>query len=523
MKKTLYFNGKIYSNNEFCQAMIVEGEEIIAIGEESLIKEKHGYDAEIDLEQRLVLPGFNDSHLHLFHHAKKAKTIILNDAQSLEEIITIGKKHLADHPHSSVLIGEGFNQDKFIKPIIPTKEELDLISKEIPIIFSRICGHIVCVNSKALALCGINHETKILGGQVLLNEQNEPNGILTENACSLVDRFYEKLDVTKARELLEDAVNYALSYGVTSIQTNDCTLENYNYLLKAYQQIADTKKIRIAHQVTTSTIDQYLEIKRGFTNNSYHNIGPLKMFLDGSLGARTAALTIPYQDDPMTTGVLCFPYDCLEKLVSEANQKQVQLIFHAIGNKAIHEALDALMKSNDKTNPLRHGIVHLQITDEKCLDFLAKYNICALVQPAFLDYDMGIVEERVGKELAQTSYAFKTMIETIPTSFGTDLPVEEINPFLGIYLAVTRRNFKKTKIYNNHQFIRLEQAIDAYTIGSSYQEFMENKKGRLEKGYFADFIIVDRNIFEIPLEEITQTKVLATYVGGKKVYDANFF
>lgn len=521
MKRTLYFNGKIYSNKQFCQAMIVEEDRIIAIGEESRIRDSYHYEAQINLEQRLVLPGFNDSHLHLFHKAKKVRTAILNDAQSIEEIIAIGKKHLANHPNCSVLIGEGFNQDKFIKPMIPTKEDLNLISREIPIVFSRVCGHIVCVNSKVLELCHINHETRIPGGQIILNNQNEPNGILTENACGLVEQFYETLDVEHATILLKDAVHYALSYGVTSIQTNDCSLENYNYLLKAYEQIANEQKIRITHQVTTSTINQYLEIKKGFIENPYHHMGPLKMFLDGSLGARTAALTIPYQDDLTTAGVLCIPYDHLENLVLEANQKQVQLIFHAIGNQSIHEALDAFMNSNNQTNPLRHGIVHLQITDEKCLENLAKYNICALVQPAFLDYDMGIVEERVGKELTQTSYAFKTMIETIPTSFGTDLPVEEINPFQGIYLAVTRRNLKKTKIYNNHQFIKVDQAIDAYTIGSSYQEFMENKKGRLETGYFADFIIVDRNIFEIPLEEMIQTKVLATYVGGKKVYDAN--
>lgn len=518
---TLFFNGKIYSKRSFYEAMIVQEGKILAIGETAKIIHQVPIDEKIDLEQHLVLPGFNDSHLHLYHKAKQAKIMVLNDVLSMEELISLGKKHLANNPSLSVLLGEGFNQDKFINPIIPTKENLDLISTEIPIVFSRICGHIVCVNSKALALCGITKETTIPGGQIVLNEKNEPNGVLTENACGLINQFYASYDEKTAVELLQIIVNDALSYGVTSVQTNDCSLDNVGYLLKVYQKITDKQMIRINQQITTNAIDQYLEIKKNFMENDYHKIGPLKFFLDGSLGARTAALTIPYMDAPATKGVLCISYQNLQELVEEANKKKVQLIFHAIGNQAIRDAIDAFAYSNEKNNPLRHGIVHLQITDEEIWNRLATYHINALVQPAFLDYDMEIVEQRVGKKLAQTSYAFKTMIETIPTSFGTDLPVEEINPFLGIYLAITRRNFKNTQIYNNDQFINLHQAIEAYTIGSSYQEFMEDKKGLLTVGYFADFIIVDRNIFMVSYEEIKQTKVLKTYVGGKKVYDAS--
>lgn len=521
--RTLFFNGKIYTNTSFFAAMIIADGKIVAIGDNNLLDDISNYEEKVDLEKRLVLPGFNDSHLHLFLQAKKARTAILDDAKSIEEIVEIGKKHLANNPDLTVLIGEGFNQDKFIKPVIPTKEDLDLISTEIPIIFSRICGHIVSVNSRALEMCGINEEKKIDGGQILVDSNHKPNGILTENACGLLGMFDPIYNETTARELLDEVIVYALEHGVTSVQTNDLNLDNSEYLQEAYIKCSLQEKIRINHQVSLGSIDKYLWFKKQFTSNDFNTLGPLKIFLDGSLGARTAALTSPYADDKSSYGVTCYQYEELQQLVAVANREKVQLIFHAIGDKAISDVLDAFEASNELKNPLRHGIVHLQITDETILKRMKKNNICALVQPAFLDYDMGIVAERVGEKLASTCYAWKTLLESVPTSFGTDLPVEEINPFKGLYLAVTRRNFNKTKIYNNNQFISLHQAVAAYTSGSSYQEFMEDKKGLLQVGYFADFIVLDRDIFAVPCEELLQTKVLKTYVSGKKVYEAKKF
>ena len=242
--------------------------------------------------------------------------------------------------------------------------------------------------------------------------------------------------------------------------------------------------------------------------------------MDGSLGARTAALNDGYIADTSNFGVMCYTQNEIDALVKAANENEVSLVFHAIGDRAIADLLRAFEKTNKEGNPLRHGIIHLQITTNDILQEMAKKDICALVQPAFLNTDMEIIEKRVSEKLINSSYAYKTMVKTLKTSFGTDLPVEDINPFKGIYLAITRRNFQKTKIYNNDQFITVKEAIDAYTIGGSYMSFEEDKKGMLKKDYLADFIIIDKDIFTIDYEEIKDIRVIATYVDGKKVFDS---
>ena len=232
--------------------------------------------------------------------------------------------------------------------------------------------------------------------------------------------------------------------------------------------------------------------------------GPLKMFVDGSLGARTALMRQPYADDPSTCGVPTIPVPNFEAMVKMADDNNCQVAVHAIGDGAIEMVLNAYDKVIENgNNKNRHAVVHAQITDTEMLERFRSSDVLAQVQPIFIHYDMNVVAERCGEELASTSYAFGDLYRMgVHTSYGTDSPVENLQPYENLYCAVTRKRLDGARTYREDQCVDIYDAIDQYTIGSAYTEFAENRKGRLMPGFLADFAVLDRNIFAVPSDEI---------------------
>lgn len=530
--KTILKNGKIFiEKGQFAEAILIEDGKVKAFGSvEDFSKEKA--DNIIDLEGKTVLPGLNDSHLHMAMIGEAMNSCELASAKSIEEIIQIGKDFLEENPNTEILSGRGWNQDYFEngEKRLLNKSDLDKISTEIPIVFTRICGHVSSSNTRALEVLGINKDTRVDGGVIEIGPDGTPNGVFNENAVALID----SVKTTKTNEQIQDdflkAHDYAISNGITSVQSCDVLRSNFDTTFEAIHDLYESgkSKLRYTHQFNFQDIEDFKnyldgEFKTGKYDGKFLSRGYLKLFKDGSLGARTAYMLEDYKDEPGTRGVNALSDEQFQELCNLATENNIQVVTHAIGDGAIESVIDAYENTmEDGKNPLRHGIVHCQITSREQLERIAKLNIAVMYQPIFLDYDNKIVESRVGEDLASTSYAFNTLYQLgAPISMGTDSPVEDSNPFPNIYCAVTRKALDGTPEggFYPEENMKVEDVIDAYTHGSAYNEFKEDFKGKLKPGYVADLILLDRDIFSIDPDEIKDIKVLKTMIDGEFVFE----
>ncbi len=523
-------NAKIYvENNEFVESLIVEEGRILAIGKNEEITSRIDEETEvIDAEGRLVLPGFNDSHLHLVEFGNNLQEVRLLGATSIREVKERIAEFIATHnlDDDAVIHGIGWNQDYFNDEArLLVASDLDDVCSERPIIMERACGHILTANTKAMQLAGITKDTAALaGGEIDRDAKGELTGIFKENACLQVKNIIKEKTPEQRQNNLREAIRYAQSKGVTSVQTMDLRGGSWRETLRDYEEVLKSEHLHVYHQCNMMTLDllrELLEFKRTYIPEVDHKIGCLKLFVDGSLGARTALMRKPYYDDPSTYGIMVLTQEELDKLVQMADSEGLQVVIHAIGDRGIEMVIDSYEKVIDDTNDRHHSIIHVQITDIPLLKRMANIDILAQVQPIFLHYDQTIVEERIGKDLASTSYAFKTMLDLgIKVSFGTDCPIEDLDPLSNLYCAVTRKRLddKSAPGFNELECLSLAQAINAYTVGSAYAEHMEGKKGRLLPGYIADLVILDRDIFEISPDTIKDANVILTMVEGHIVY-----
>lgn len=539
---TLYKNGNVHTMDEAlprADAFVTSQGSFAFVGTEAgaraFVNGRGCLDKEVNMAGHLVLPGFNDSHLHLLHYTKGIKNVSLVGVKSLGELKLRMRGALArrEPGDKSWLEGEGWNHDYFEdEKRFPNYRDLDEVSSEVPIIVMRACFHVGVLNSAAMKLLGINRETApSLGSLVGLFEDGGPDGVLKE---SMLDRVKEQLSVLTPetlKSMLAVAQERALEQGITSVQSDDVHYmpnSDYSALFHLYREMErdGTLRVRISEQCLLEEpplLEKFFAegYNAGWGSDKF-SVGCIKMLADGSLGARTAALRHPYADYPPTSGLTLFSQEELDALVMTAHKNGCPTAIHAIGDCALEMALNAIERAQMAVPlPVRHGIVHCQITDKAQLERLAELKVMALVQPIFIDYDMNIVGERVGAELAGTSYAWRTMVELgVHVSFGTDCPVEAFDTMPNIYTAVSRKNITgDRRAYLPEQAMTMEQAIRAYTAESAYATSEENKKGTISAGKFADFIILDRDLFSLESEEeILNTRVLETYVGGRLEY-----
>lgn len=537
---TLFKNGNIHTMDEVstADAFVVKDNKFAYVGTESGAKNflKNQNFIEMDLKGHFVMPGFNDSHMHFLYFAKSLKNINLTGVRSIEEIKGRIKENLERREpcDDSWIEGEGWNQDFFIEEKrFPNKFDLDSVTGDIPAVIMRTCFHIGVLNSAALKRVGLNKETaKEYGDLVETLSDGEPNGVIKEGLVSIVKRHIPTIKLETLKNLMDEAQHYALAQGITSIQTDDIgyTIGNYELLFQAFKELDEEGKlnIRLGEQCLITEIDKLKTFfkkgfNRGYGNNKYR-VSCIKLLCDGSLGARTAALRNPYNDAPSTKGIETFTQDELNQLVLLSHKNNCPVAIHGIGDRAIEMALDAIeyAQKNDPAHYPRHGIVHCQVTDEGILRRIQKLNVLTYVQPIFVDFDMYIVYDRVGKELAETSYAWKSMIDKgIHTSLGTDCPVERFDTMPNIYLAVERKNTirEDKKVYLPNEKLTIDEALKAYTIEGAYASGEEHIKGSITKGKLADFILLNKDLYNLTdNEEILNTKVLETYVDGELVY-----
>jgi len=536
-------NAKVYLERGcFAQAVLIHDDKIAAIGTNEEIFSKARGAEKIDAGGGLLLPGFNDSHMHLYAFGRNKNRIQANGVTSVEELIVRGRD-LIDRikpPKGSVIAGTGWNQDIFTgekRP--PNRHELDRISTEHAVIISRVCGHTLCCNTLAMKMAGITRDSvNTESGKIELDENGEPLGIFgAGTALNKVRDMVPPYTQEQIEEQLLYAAHHALKNGITSVGSRDVIEDNYQSIVDAYIKLftENDLHLRVNLQCTIEKDAVFNEfIKRGWITRSsmghpYLTMGASKLFADGSLGSRTAYMRKPYLDAPSTRGFQVHPQEEMDALVLKNHKNGFQVIVHAIGDAAVEETLNAFDKANDfkktnsgRTNELRHGLVHCQITDLPLLRRMADNGILAFMQPIFLSNDLYVLESRVGKELASTSYAFATMNKLgVKAAYGTDSPVESMNPLECIDCAVNRHdvtNDYPEDGFNPDECVDVYTAVDAYTAGSAYAEFAEDYKGRIKPGYLADLTLLDRDIFTISRKEIRKAQVLWTMVGGVMAY-----
>ena len=535
--KTIYYNGRVYTGKlPLVQAFAVEGDKFTFTGsdEQALALLAEG-DEKVDLGGKFVCAGFNDSHMHLLNYGQSLNMAPLYaHTGSLEEMLTCLKDFMAVNPgiRGAWLMGRGWNQDYFSDVSrMPTRWDLDTVSTQVPICAVRACGHALVLNSKAIELLGITSDTpQPEGGQIVL-ENGVPNGIFFDNA---MEPIYESIPAPGREELknmIRSACKALNAYGVTSSQSDDyCVFRtvHWNEINEAYRELERSGEltVRVYEQSNFTDLPSLNEFVEGGNvtgaGSEFFKIGPLKMLGDGALGARTAFLSRPYADDPTTCGIPVFSQETFDELIGYANAHGMQVAVHTIGDACLDRVLSALDKAleADPRTDHRHGIVHCQICRPDQLDKMAEMKLHIYAQSIFLDYDIHIVEQRVGEELAATSYSWKTLLDKGATvSNGTDCPVELPFAMGGIQCAVTRRDLKgSVHAYLPHEAFSVQEALDSYTSAGAYASFEEGIKGRIEPGMLADFVVLGEDPFAVDPAVIKDISVDMTVVGGRMVY-----
>jgi predicted amidohydrolase YtcJ len=545
------YNGRIYINRaHFCEALIIENGRVAAIGSSREMRETAPAGAEhIDAAGALVLPAFNDSHVHLMWMGRRAGCIEGAGADSIAEVIRRGREYIARYnpPPGTYVQGDGVNPDFFTagEKRDLRREDVDAISTEHPVILSRHCGHTIYCNSLALRLAGFGDSAPDFENGIIEKDENgRPTGVVRESANALIRKPMPALSRNDMKDHLTRAMRQAHSLGVTACGSYDADGPDFEEIRAVYRDIYDEARaagipaLRITMQCGISArddiLDEYLHRKIPSGSvlwedplwGSFLKMGPIKLFGDGTLGTHTAWMRRPYRDKPETRGVPVLDDQTITHLVQKASAGGMQVLVHSIGDAGINSVLSAFETvTAPRNNPLRHGIIHCQITAADLLERMASNNILALVQPVFLAEDRHILERRVGQELAATSYAWDSMRRLgIPVSYSTDAPVSGIDPLRCISWAVLRRDSDNpdSTVFNPGERVDVYSAVDAYTAGSAFSAFDEKERGRIAPGYLADLVFLDRDIFTIPPEDIGKTRVLRTICAGETVFGGSY-
>ena len=530
MADRILVNAKIWTGNSgqpWAEAVAIQNGNILAVGTNVSIKKMAGRDTEtIDAKGGFVVPGFIDSHVHFLNGGFSLTSIQLRDAASKEEFVSrIAAKARSLSKGEWILNGE-WDQTRFSPPELPRKEWIDAVTPDNPVCVNRLDGHMILANSLALKAGGVTKSTPVPpGGEIVRDPATgEPTGILKDAAMDLI---YDRIPTPTLEQNLkaaQAAMKHAAELGVTSVQdmSDPSSFEAYQELLRRNQL-----SVRLSVYIPVTEVDALsrLKIKSPF-GNDFLKLAGLKGFADGSLGSATAYFFEPYTDNPKTKGLLhaqMFPEGIMEQRVLAADRAGLQVAIHAIGDRANSIILDIYERASAQDGPRdrRFRIEHAQHLRPSDIARFGELGVMASMQPYHAIDDGRWAEDKIGLERARTTYAFRSLLEKgARVAFGSDWPVAPIDPIQGIYAAVTRRTIddKNPGGWVPEQKISVEAAIQGYTSAGAYAEFAERIKGSIEAGKLADLVILDRNLMDIPPEDIRKAKVRMTLLGGRIIY-----
>ena len=511
-------NATVYTLDDItgkASAFVVDEGKFVAVGGDELIDK---YDAKkvLDLQKLPVYPGFIDSHCHFLKLGLSLQQVDLRGTKSFEEVLNRVQDY-SKNKELSAILGRGWDQNDWKDKSLPNKSKLDSLFPDIPVALRRIDGHALLVNQKALDMAGINEKTKIKGGTIIKNN-GRLSGVLVDSPISLVTSILPKPSLNEQIKALKDAEKIAFENGLTTVSIAGIDKDEI-YLIDSLQKTGELN-IRVYAMISNNKNNMDYFLSNGPIRTDKLNVRSFKVYADGALGSRGAALKAPYSDLKSHKGEFITPKDSLERLAYMLSTTPFQMNTHAIGDDANRTILDAYNKALVFSDDPRWRVEHAQIIDTADISLFNR-KIIPSVQPTHATSDMYWAEERVGSSRLNGAYAYKKLLDMSGRiSLGTDFPVEEVSPLLTFFAAVARQDknlYPEGGYLNKNKLSRME-ALSGMTKWGAYANFEEDQKGSIEVGKVADFIILDRDIMSIKESNILKTRVVATLLNGNIVY-----
>jgi predicted amidohydrolase YtcJ len=511
------------------QAVAVLGDRIVAVGSNDDVDAWRGAGTRtIDASGKLLLPGFNDAHVHFVDGGRALDSVQLNDATSAQEFARRIEERVKQTPKGDWVTGGDWDETKWNPPAMPSKELIDPLTPDTPVFVGRYDGHMALANSVVLRLAGITAQTPDPpGGVIVRDAQGNPTGALKDAAMDYVYKIAPPLSHEERLRAAKRALAHAASLGVTSVQHMNPEYADIAVYSELRERGELTARIYAAPLITGVDDQVKIGIRHAF-GGPFLRIGAVKAFADGSLGSSTAYFFEPFSNQPTNHGLLSdemHPISLMRERMMKADAAGLQICTHAIGDQAISIILDLyseIVKDHGESDR-RFRIEHAQHMAAKDFDRFARLHVIASVQPYHAIDDGRWAEGRIGHDRASRTYAFRTFLNHgVRLAFGTDWDVAPLNPMLGLYAAVTRATLdgKNPNGWFPEQKLTVAEAVEAYTMGSAYAEFQEKEKGSITPGKLADMVLLSDDIFTINPARIREVKVLATWVGGKMVWSA---
>lgn len=520
--ETIIVNAKIHTVDAArpaAQAVAICGEVIHRVGTTEEIRKLAGPKTRlIDAAGRLVIPGFNDAHVHLLDGADELVGVDLRPAKDEQDMARRLAAHVAKLPKGTWIVGGYWDHEAWPSKTLPTRQAIDAATPDHPVFVQRLDGHMGLANSLAITRAGVTRATKSPdGGTIVANRAGEPAGVFKDNAMELITRVIPPDTPAEIIDKAKAALRYAATLGVTTIQDMTASPQE----LEAYRELE--KRGELTARIYA--IQNHPGPAPARSESNLLRTGARKIFADGSMGSGTAAFFEPYTDDPTTSGLLIQPPEELEKAIFDADAAGYQLVVHAIGDRANALVLDIFEKLSKArgARDRRPRIEHAQVVRAVDKPRFKALGVIASIQPSHCIDDMRWAERRIGKHRTPMSYNFKSFADAgARIAFGTDWYVEPLDPMLGLYAAVTRQFKDGTPPggWFPEERISMAAAIEYYTLGSAYAEFTDAHKGTITEGKLADLVMLSRDLLTIPAREILETRPILTMVGGRIVYEA---
>jgi len=518
----LVYNATIYtldSTFSKADAMVVENGKIVATGHKDVLQNRYNTIQQLDAAGKFIYPGFIDAQAHFVGYAKGLTELNLTETKSWEEIV----KKLDTHKSSiadttSWIIGRGWDQNDWPDKAFPNNEKLNTLFPNQPVYLVRIDGHAAIANNKALELAFIKPEDKITGGEYVTNK-GKLTGLLIDNALNKVVDIIPDLKEDILKAALVKAQQNCFAQGLTSI--HDCGLDFKEVeRIEQFQKLGDLR-MRLYILLSDAPKNYQYLTKRGTIKTDYLSVRGFKLYADGALGSRGACLLHDYTDKPGWKGFLLSTANHFDSMAAVIARNKWQMCTHAIGDSGIRTMLKIYAKHLMQKNDLRWRIEHAQVVDKDDFHFFEAYSIIPSVQPTHATSDMYWADDRLGQERIQVAYAYQQLLQQnnwLP--LGTDFPVEDISPFKTFYAAVVRKDAKGDPAdgFQKENALTREQVLRGMTIWAAKAAFEEKEKGSLERGKFADFIILDKDLMNVAEKDLLNIKVLKTYLGGEPVF-----